>query len=116
VVHDPSDPSESRQVGQILKFRRRRGVERRPARPSIVPDESADELDDLAQYEDEDVHIDYRHRMIMNVMAVVVVALLVGVGVWLADTIADMEKIQDCTMQGRQNCAPIEIPAPKQQQ
>jgi hypothetical protein len=39
------------------------------------------------------------------------VSLLVGAGVWLADTIADMQKIQDCTLQGRQNCAPIEVPA-----
>ena len=49
----------------------------------------------------------------MNVIAVVIVSLLVGVGVWLADTIADMEKAQDCLMQGRQNCAPIEVPVKK---
>jgi len=115
-VHEPSDSSETRPRGQVLKFRLRGSAGRQPARSAIAPHEGADEYDDLAQYEVEDTHIDYRHRMIMNVMAVVVVALLVGVGVWLADTIADMEKIQDCAMQGRQNCAPIEVPAPKQQQ
>ena len=69
-----------------------------------------DPTDDLARYEQEDRNVDYRQRMLMNVIAVVVVAMLVGVGVWIADTIADMEKIQDCTMQGRQNCAPIAVP------
>ena len=36
-------------------------------------------------------------------------------GVWLADTIADMERDQDCMMQGRANCVPIELPIPPQQ-
>ncbi len=49
--------------------------------------------------------------MLMNVMAVMVVIALVGAGVWIADTIEDMQKAQDCVMQGRQNCAPIELPA-----
>jgi hypothetical protein len=46
-------------------------------------------------------------------IAVMIVSLLVGAGVWIADTIADMQKIQDCTLQGRQNCAPIEVPVKK---
>jgi hypothetical protein len=45
--------------------------------------------------------------MLMNVIAVVIVSALVGIGVWIADTIADIETSQDCAMQGRQNCAPI---------
>jgi hypothetical protein len=79
-------------------------------RPVVTAGE-AEPLDDLAQYEQEDLHINYRHRMLMNVMAVMIVSVLVGVGVWIADTIEDMEKAQDCVMQGRQNCAPIELPA-----
>ncbi len=53
--------------------------------------------------------------MRMNVIALAVVTFLVGAGVWLADTITDMEKDQDCVMQGRVNCAPIELPPPPQQ-
>jgi hypothetical protein len=34
--------------------------------------------------------------------------ILIGLGVWIADTISDMQRAQDCVMQGRQNCAPIE--------
>jgi hypothetical protein len=95
---------------------------RRPA-PSPVPiaaarpgDPETGSPDDLAHYEQEpDEPVDYRHRMLMNVIAIAIVTLLVGAGVWIADTIADMEKDQDCVMQGRGNCAPIETPAPNRQ-
>ncbi|HEY4863766.1 MAG TPA: hypothetical protein VIH65_06600 [Xanthobacteraceae bacterium] len=36
--------------------------------------------------------------------------LLVLSGVWLMNTLRDMGKMQDCAMQGRRNCAPIETP------
>jgi hypothetical protein len=113
VVHDLPDPSETPQTGQILDFRRRRRVERPPLhQPAATPDDD-DSIDDLSRYEDEDRNINYRHRLLMNMIAVVVVSLLVGAGVWLADTIADMQKNQDCILQGRQNCAPIEMPVKK---
>ena len=76
------------------------------------PDES-ESVDDLAQYEQEqdDRPIDYRRRMLMNMIAIAIVTLLVGAGVWIADTITDLERDQDCVLQGRGNCAPIEAPA-----
>ncbi len=106
--------------GQVLPFRRRG----RPS-PPVAPSQPADDAieafgddlpDDLAKYEqDQDEIVDYRQRALMNVIALVVLAFLVSTGVWLADTIADMERDQDCMMQGRVNCAPIELPAPPQQ-
>lgn len=98
--------------GQILQFRLRGRVPV-PAPGDAVSDSRPDASDDLAQYEEEDIHIDYRHRMLMNVIAVMVVSALIGAGVWIADTISDMEKTQDCLMQGRQNCAPIVLPMKK---
>ncbi|MFZ3359453.1 MAG: hypothetical protein WCA56_11740 [Xanthobacteraceae bacterium] len=78
-----------------------------PIEPDVEPP------DDFAQYEqDEDEVVDYRQRMVMNVIALVVLTFLVSTGVWLADTIAVMEKDQDCMMQGRVNCEPLELPAP----
>jgi hypothetical protein len=62
--------------------------------------------DDLARYE-QDQEIDYRQRMLMNVIAVAICTMLIGAGVWIADTIAEMQRDQDCVLQGRVNCAPI---------
>jgi hypothetical protein len=40
-------------------------------------------------------------------IGVFLVALVLS-GVWLMNTLRDMGKMQDCAMQGRRNCAPIE--------
>ena len=37
-------------------------------------------------------------------------AVLVGAGVWLLGSMADLRKAQDCAAQGRRNCATIERP------
>ena len=111
VVQDQPNPNDG--SGQILSFqvRRRLGMPA-PRHAPIVPD-GDEPVDDLAAFEDEDGHIDYRHRMLMNVIAVVIVSVLISAGVWIADTIAAMQKAQDCALQGRQNCAPIEVPVTK---
>ena len=112
--HDPSA------FGQVLPFRRPGQplpvLPTRPANSDAAADPDTELPDDLAQYEqDQDEIVDYRQRMVMNVIALAVIAFLVSTGVWLADTIAAMERDQDCVMQGRVNCAPIELPAPPQQ-
>jgi hypothetical protein len=116
VAQDRPNPSEAQESGSIesgriltFQLRRRAGT---PGRAPIAPD-GDEPVDDLAAFEDEDGHIDYRHRMLMNVIAVVIVSLLISAGVWIADTIAAMQKAQDCALQGRQNCAPIEVPVVK---
>lgn len=63
---------------------------------------------DLAKYERSEAPDDYRHRMIVNVVAFVFVAALIGAGIWLADTMASLRKNQDCVLSGRRSCAPIE--------
>jgi len=103
--------------GQVLPFRR-------PGQPLPVPTPQTAEPDvdiaGLARYEQErqeepeEEVVDYRQRMLMNVIALAVLTFLLSTGVWLADTIADMERDQDCMMQGRVNCAPIELPVPTQ--
>ena len=52
----------------------------------------------------------YRQRMINNGLAFAFVLLLVAVGVWLADTIAEMRRNQDCVLSGRRNCAQVNVP------
>ena len=113
------DRHDASAFGQVLPFRR-------PGQPmpvlstqpanSDAADADTELLDDLAEYEqDQDEIVDYRQRTVMNVIALAVIAFLVSTGVWFADTIAAMERDQDCVMQGRVNCAPIELPAPPQQ-
>lgn len=45
-----------------------------------------------------------------NLVLLIGFAVLVGVGVWLLATMADVRKAQDCAAQGRRNCATIEVP------
>jgi hypothetical protein len=110
VAPERRDSRETEEFGQVLRFPRRgAGQQRRPGRAG-----EAEPADDLARYEqDQDEPVDYRRRMRMNVIAVAIVTLLICAGVWIADTIADMQKDQDCIMQGRANCAPLEIAAPR---
>lgn len=107
----PKQPElhDSGEFGQVLQFPQRRAAPLPAATPH--PDD-AEPLDDLARYE-EDAPINYRQRTLMNVIAVIIVTLLIAAGVWIADTITGLEKDQDCVMQGRVNCAPIEVPDAK---
>jgi hypothetical protein len=116
VVHNRPDPHNADEFGQVLPFRHRPG-QRLLIGSAIYPaDPSTEPADDLARYEQEpDEPVDYRQRMVMNVIALTIVTLLVGAGVWIADTIVDIQNDQDCVMQGRSNCAPIEAPAPRRQ-
>jgi hypothetical protein len=62
----------------------------------------------LSQYERNSEPDDYRRRMWMNVAALIVVAILVGAGLWIANTMAAMRKNQDCVLSGRRGCTPVE--------
>lgn len=112
LAHEPPQSEAPPHTAQVLQFRPR-VVDRLGAQE---PSETqGDEFDDLAQYEqdqEEDENVNHPRRMLMNGIAVAVVTALIGVGVWLADTIADMEHDQDCVLQGRQNCAPVELALP----
>ena len=52
----------------------------------------------------------YDRRMLSNVAALVFILLLTGVAVWLATTLNDMRRTQDCIMVGRRDCAKLPIP------
>jgi hypothetical protein len=109
------EPRNDGKLGQVLPFpQRRRGAPKSPKGAGPVSETEPALIDDLARYE-EDAPIDYRQRTLMNVIAVAIVTLLIAAGVWIADTIAVMEKDEDCVMQGRVNCAPIELPVPQRQ-
>jgi hypothetical protein len=121
LAHDRAEPDGARRSAVVLPFRPRGLVGQGPASHPLRPaaqssDDESEPFDDLAQYEQDreqqDESVNYPHRMLMNIIAVTVLTILIGAGVWLADTITYMERNQDCILQGRQNCAPLEIAAP----
>jgi hypothetical protein len=94
----------------VLAFRPRRTPTPPRARGSWPPPDSSP-VGDLAKYERSDDGDDYRHRMRMNAASLVILALLVAAGVWIANALAELRRQQDCALQGRRNCMQIELPA-----
>ncbi len=95
--------------GKVIPFRPRHA----PATSGRVPEVGVDTTgpENLAKYERGDGEDDYRHRMIMNAAAVAFTIFLATAGAWLAITIGDMRKNQDCYLSGRRNCTPIDVPS-----
>jgi hypothetical protein len=103
-------PREAEAFGQVIRFEPR-PLARRQIPASVEPVE--EDSDEFARFEQEQEQpINYRQRMIMNLIALTILTLLVGLGVWIADKISDLQRQQDCLIQGRSNCAPIDLPAP----
>src|SRR5512144_252311 len=94
----PHSDDRSRDIG----FRRRRPIvsSRAPSPPAA---------EDRTICEGGESPDDYRHRMIVNVVAFVFVVGLIAAGLWLADTMAAMRKNQDCVLSGRRDCTPVEV-------
>ncbi len=100
MTDDRSSASDSE--SRVVRFPRRRATARRPANvPSPV--------DELAKFERGEGTDDYRHRMTVNIAAFVFVLALIGAGLWLADTMAQLRKGEDCVLSGRRGCAPVEV-------
>jgi hypothetical protein len=96
------EPSHSDDGSRVIGFRPRRPIAgwRTPSPPAV---------EDLTKYEQDESSDDYRHRMIVNVVAFVFVIGLIAAGLWLADTMAAMRKNQDCVLSGRRGCTPVEV-------
>ena len=97
---DRTSPSDG--DSRVVAFPRGRNAVRwRTTAPSPV--------DDLTKFERGEDTDDYRHRMKVNVAAFVFVLALIGAGLWLAETMAELRKNEDCVLSGRHNCTPIEV-------
>jgi hypothetical protein len=93
--------------GRVLPFRPASTSRRQSSRGS-----PGAPIDDLDKYARADAHEDdYRHRMMVNIAAVVFVMVLAGIGVWIANSMAQIRKNEDCVLSGRRNCSPIDLPA-----
>jgi len=100
MTEGPSPSSDGK--SRVVRFPRGRSAARgRASVPSPV--------DDLTKFERGEGADDYRHRMTVNIAAFVFVLALIGAGLWLADTMAQMRKNEDCVLSGRRGCAPVEV-------
>jgi hypothetical protein len=91
---------------RVLPFRRR-GVGTPRQRPLPTPAEPSGAAD-LAKYEG-GAEDSYRHRMLVNLAGLAFTVMLGTAGAWLAVSIAELRKTQDCYLSGRRNCTPINV-------
>ena len=90
--------------GQVLPFQRPGPPHRRVFNQPPPP------VEDVGKYAVSEEPDSYRQKMISNVLAFAFCIVLVGIGVWLADKIAEMRRNQDCVLSGRRNCAQGNVP------
>ena len=65
---------------------------------------------DLSRYEKpREEPDDFRRRMLANIAAFAFTVALTAVGIWLAMSIADLRRTQDCVLMGRRDCVRISI-------
>ena len=99
----------------VLKFRPRTSDHPPGRRDELDQPNAQTEANDLSRYErarDEqprDEPDDFRHRMLANVAALAFTVALTAIGIWLAMSIGDLRKTQDCILMGRRDCARISV-------
>jgi hypothetical protein len=75
------------------------------------PKDDWHEPDDLARYERIPEEPDnFRQRMLANLAAFAFTVALTAVGLWLAMSISDLRRTQDCVLMGRHDCVRIAVP------
>ena len=97
---------------RVLKFRPRTlahppGQRGEPGKPT-ANESGRHEAADLSRFApSHDEPDEFRHRMLANVAAMAFTVALTAIGIWLAMSIADLRKNQDCVLMGRRDCAQI---------
>jgi hypothetical protein len=96
----------------VVKFRPRTSAH--PPGHRVEPADQAHSgpaAKDLSRYERprDEPPDDFRHRMLANVAALAFTVALTAIGIWLAMSIADLRRTQDCVLMGRRDCARISV-------
>jgi hypothetical protein len=117
-------PIATEEEHRVLQFRPRGALQSPPAQTSgsrgnavtplhrdSPPEPAALSRLDLSRYEKpREEPDDFRHRMLANIAAFAFTVALTAVGIWLAMSIADLRKTQDCVLMGRRDCVRISTP------
>ena len=78
------------------------------ARQETVREDTRAEPNDLSRYErPRDEPDDFHRRMLANIAAFAFTVALTAIGIWLAMSIADLRRTQDCVLMGRRDCVHI---------
>ena len=95
----------------VLKFRPRTSAHPPTQREEGDLTNASLAAKDLSRYERprDEGGDDFRHRMLANVAALAFTVALTAIGIWLAVSIADLRKTQDCVLMGRRDCARISV-------
>jgi hypothetical protein len=101
---------------QVLQFRPRNSALtpgwRRDQNARLHQDDAKREPNDLSRYEHpREEPDDFRHRMLANIAAFAFTVALTAIGIWLAMSIADLRRTQDCVLMGRRDCVRITAPS-----
>ena len=95
---------------RVLKFRPRT-LAHPPGARGPDRQQNQDPTKDLSRFErTPEEPGEFRHRMLANVAALAFTVALTAIGIWLAISIADLRKTQDCVLMGRLDCAQISTP------
>jgi len=95
----------------VIKFRPRTAANAQKPPAEREAATSFSQPPDLSRFERTAEPDDYRYRMRVNIAAGLFTVVLIGFGIWLATSIADLRRTQDCLLMGRRDCgAPISAP------
>lgn len=95
---------------QVLQFRPRTSPSPLIRRGGgvVQPLHAQPEPLDLSRYEQvRQEPDDFRHRMLANIAALAFTIALTAIGIWLAVSIADLRRTQDCVLMARRDCVKI---------
>jgi hypothetical protein len=111
----PQRPVAAEEEHRVLQFRPRSALHTpawrgnaaaQPQRQDPTPESL-----DLSRYErPREQEDDFRQRMLANIAAFAFTVALTAVGIWLAMSIADLRRTQDCVLMGRRDCVHISTP------
>ena len=104
-----SEQRQQSESGRIIRFRPR--AAELPNRVSHRPaaEFNANPVADLQEYQRTREEEDYRHRMIVNGLALAFCVMLAIDAVWLVNEIAEMKRVQDCVLSARAGCIPLDL-------
>lgn len=105
-------PIAAEEEHRVLQFRPRNPVLTPGWRKDLSAPTRQEEPNDLARYErPRDEPDDFHHRMLANIAALAFTVALTAVAIWLAMSIADLRRTQDCVLMGRRDCVRISAPS-----